>query len=52
MNISALPLILLLSMASVAYSQITSGEWIYTLDASDEATIVGYSGVGGDGLAP
>ncbi|MGA0094387.1 MAG: hypothetical protein ACO3J2_08865, partial [Chthoniobacterales bacterium] len=42
----------LLVSASWANAQITSGEWIYTLSPSDEATIVGYSGAGGDVSIP
>lgn len=32
--------------------QFTSGDWTYTLNASDEATIVGYSGLGGEVTIP
>lgn len=39
--------VLLLSIASVGFSQITSGAWIYTLSSSGEATITGYIGPGG-----
>ena len=43
-----LPLVLVLAVASAGFSQTyTSGDWTYTLNASNEATITGYSGAGG-----
>jgi hypothetical protein len=45
-------LIALLVGASWAKAQITSGDWTYTLKASNEATITSYSGTGGTVAIP
>ena len=47
MRTIALHLFAPLIVASWANAQITSGEWTYTLNDSNEATITGYSGAGG-----
>jgi hypothetical protein len=47
MRMTFLPLALLLVATPVGFSQITSGHWTYSLNASNEVTITGYNGPGG-----
>jgi hypothetical protein len=45
-------LLLTLSASAVWAQQFTSGDWTYTVNALDEATIIGYNGQGGDVSVP